>query len=144
MYASDITLFYLYTLKALAFIKLRQQHEGEAQEILALLRDTRPGRPFRRIGDHAIGTSIKRGIGMTVDSEITQQIAAKQAYRASRLRKNCPNDSQIGLFRKISIYKPPQFDDAEFRLVTDPYTQSQDLVGFWYNAGQTAYRSNQI
>ena len=38
MYASDITFFYLYTLKALAFIKLRRQHLEEAQQILAVLR----------------------------------------------------------------------------------------------------------
>lgn len=37
MYASDIALFYLYTLKALAFIKLRQQLEDDAQFILRLL-----------------------------------------------------------------------------------------------------------
>ncbi|MDD4915495.1 MAG: hypothetical protein PHW13_10740 [Methylococcales bacterium] len=38
MYASDITLFYLYTLKALAFIKLRRQQVEESQTILDLLR----------------------------------------------------------------------------------------------------------
>ena len=42
MYASEITLFYLYTLKALAFIKLRRQQEQEADVILALLRQLDP------------------------------------------------------------------------------------------------------
>ena len=42
MYASEITLFYLYTLKALAFIKLRRQQEQEAEAILALLRELDP------------------------------------------------------------------------------------------------------
>ncbi len=42
MYTSDITLFYLYTLKALAFIKLRRQQEEEAEAILALLRELDP------------------------------------------------------------------------------------------------------
>lgn len=37
LYASEITLFYLYTLKALAFIKLRRQQETEARQILAIL-----------------------------------------------------------------------------------------------------------
>jgi hypothetical protein len=37
MYASDISLFYLYSLKALAFIKLRQQQDGEARVILSLM-----------------------------------------------------------------------------------------------------------
>ncbi|WP_347987933.1 hypothetical protein [Methylomonas sp. AM2-LC] len=42
MYASETRLFYLYTLKALAFIKLRQQHTSEAQQILTLLREIDP------------------------------------------------------------------------------------------------------
>ena len=42
MYASEITLFYLYTLKALAFIKLRRQQEDEADFILSLLRNLDP------------------------------------------------------------------------------------------------------
>lgn len=37
MYASEVTLFYLYTLKALAFIKLRQQHPAEARVILSVM-----------------------------------------------------------------------------------------------------------
>ena len=38
MYASDITLFYLYSLKALAFIKLRQQHTTDARGILSVIK----------------------------------------------------------------------------------------------------------
>lgn len=38
MYISDISLFYLYSLKALAFIKLRQQQNTEAKGILAVLK----------------------------------------------------------------------------------------------------------
>jgi hypothetical protein len=30
----------------------------------------------------------------------------------------------------------PSFDAAVFSLVTDPYTQSEDLVGYWYDAGR--------
>ncbi len=37
LYASEVTLFYLYTLKALAFIKLRQDYASEAQQILTHL-----------------------------------------------------------------------------------------------------------
>ncbi|MGR8980069.1 MAG: hypothetical protein ACU84H_08275 [Gammaproteobacteria bacterium] len=37
MYAGEISLFYLYTLKALAFIKLRRGHDAEARVILALM-----------------------------------------------------------------------------------------------------------
>lgn len=42
LYANDITLFYLYTLKALAFIKLRQGHDIEARLVLAHLRQLDP------------------------------------------------------------------------------------------------------
>jgi hypothetical protein len=42
LYASETSLFYLYSLKALAFIKLRQGHEIEAQLILSHLRQLDP------------------------------------------------------------------------------------------------------
>lgn len=42
MYASEVSLFYLYTLKALAFIKLRRRHEDEAHLVLSLLRQLDP------------------------------------------------------------------------------------------------------
>ncbi|MDD2762284.1 MAG: hypothetical protein PHH11_18550 [Methylomonas sp.] len=37
MYAGDTALFYLYSLKALAFIKLRQEQAGTAREILSVM-----------------------------------------------------------------------------------------------------------
>lgn len=42
LYANDTGLYYLYTMKALAFVKLRQRQEAEAQVILALLQDLDP------------------------------------------------------------------------------------------------------
>ncbi|MDO9106674.1 MAG: hypothetical protein Q7U57_17145 [Methylovulum sp.] len=42
LYASEITLFYLYTLKALAFIKLRQACPLDAQSILAHIKQLDP------------------------------------------------------------------------------------------------------
>lgn len=42
LYANEIGLFYLYSLKALAFIKLRQEHLIEAQVILAQLKRLDP------------------------------------------------------------------------------------------------------
>lgn len=30
----------------------------------------------------------------------------------------------------------PHYDSAEFMLTIDPFTQSQDLVGYWYNAAR--------
>jgi tetratricopeptide (TPR) repeat protein len=42
MYASEAALFYLYTLKALAFIKLRLGQEAEARRILAAIAELDP------------------------------------------------------------------------------------------------------
>jgi len=42
LYANEITLFYLYTLKALAFIKLRQGDEASAQLVLSHLQQLDP------------------------------------------------------------------------------------------------------
>ena len=42
LYANEITLFYLYTLKALAFIKLRQGYSVEAKLVLSHLRQLDP------------------------------------------------------------------------------------------------------
>lgn len=42
LYANEITLFYLYTLKALAFIKLRQGHTINAQLVLSHLQQLDP------------------------------------------------------------------------------------------------------
>lgn len=42
LYAREVTLFYLYTLKALAFIKLRQGYASDAQEVLTHLQQLDP------------------------------------------------------------------------------------------------------
>ncbi|MDP2902305.1 MAG: hypothetical protein Q8N96_04260 [Methylovulum sp.] len=42
LYANEITLFYLYTLKALAFIKLRQGYDIDAQLVLSHLQQLDP------------------------------------------------------------------------------------------------------
>jgi hypothetical protein len=42
MYTGDNALFYMYTLKALAFIKLRLDENAEAENILAILRQLDP------------------------------------------------------------------------------------------------------
>jgi hypothetical protein len=42
MYANETALFYLYSLKALAFIKLRQEQETEARAILSLMQKLDP------------------------------------------------------------------------------------------------------
>lgn len=47
----------------------------------------------------------------------------------------------VDVIAKLGFSEPveidlPRFEAAEFTLVTDPFTQSQDLVGYWYNTGR--------
>lgn len=59
LYANDIGLYYLYTLKALAFVKLRQQQEAEVQVILTLLQDLDP--------EDRCGASVIRSLAEAVE-----------------------------------------------------------------------------
>jgi hypothetical protein len=59
LYATEIGLHYLYTLKALAFVKLRQQQDTEAQVILTLLQDLDP--------EDRCGASVIRSLAEAVE-----------------------------------------------------------------------------
>lgn len=59
LYASEASLFYLYTLKALAFIKLRQQQNAEARVILSLLETLDP--------EDRCGSSVIMSLSRAVD-----------------------------------------------------------------------------
>jgi len=59
LYVNEISLFYLYTLKALAFVKLRQQKDAEAQVILTLLQDLDP--------EDRCGASVIRSLAKAVE-----------------------------------------------------------------------------
>jgi hypothetical protein len=61
MYASEISLFYLYSLKALAFIKLRQQQDGEARVILLLMQILDP--------EDRCGGSVIMSLAAALDEE---------------------------------------------------------------------------
>lgn len=67
------------------------------------------------------------------ESEVTRQIAAKREYGEAVCDKIAKYIDKLG-FPDSTNLKPPVFEAAEFNLITDPYTQSRDLVGFWYNA----------
>lgn len=66
---------------------------------------------------------------------IAQHIAAKRDFGVTVCRRMAENIAKLG-FAPASQIGTPDFDAAEFSLVTDPFTQSQDLVGYWYNAGK--------
>lgn len=59
LYANEISLYYLYTLKALAFVKLRKQQDAEAQVILTLLQDLDP--------EDRCGASVIRSLAEAVE-----------------------------------------------------------------------------
>lgn len=61
MYASETSLFYLYTLKALAFIKLRQLQDAEARVILSLLQELDP--------EDRCGASVIMSLAEALDEE---------------------------------------------------------------------------
>jgi hypothetical protein len=69
---------------------------------------------------------------MTVSAEIAQQITEKTEYGQAICTNIAERIAKLG-FTDTNLVKPPQFSDAVFSLVTDPFTQTQDLVGFWYN-----------
>ncbi len=67
--------------------------------------------------------AAKRGFGLAVCLRIGEQIA------------------RLG-FGVDKAMVAPEYDQAQFNLITDPYTQSRDLVGFWY--GTAKQRVGQI
>ncbi|MCK9606541.1 MAG: hypothetical protein M0R33_08825 [Methylomonas sp.] len=66
---------------------------------------------------------------------LEQQIAAKRDFGTAVCRRIGENIAKLGFSTQTNI-NPPNFDAAEFSLVTDPFTQSQDLVGYWYKPGK--------
>jgi hypothetical protein len=62
MYASEIELFYLYSLKALAFIKLRQDQAPEARAILAIISRLDP--------EDRSGASVIMQLSAALDQEV--------------------------------------------------------------------------
>jgi hypothetical protein len=66
---------------------------------------------------------------------IRDHIEARRAFGEAVCRSIAEAIARLGfpLQTRIDL---PSFDAAEFTLVTDPYTQSEDLVGFWYDVGK--------
>ncbi|MGR8929841.1 MAG: hypothetical protein ACU836_04305 [Gammaproteobacteria bacterium] len=66
---------------------------------------------------------------------IDEQIAAKRAFGKAVCQRISENIAKLGFQLQTDITLP-KFEAAEFSLVVDPFTQSEDLVGYWYNAGK--------
>ena len=65
---------------------------------------------------------------------IEEHIEARRAFGKAVCQRIVESIAKLGFPLQTSI-SLPDFDVAEFSLVTDPFTQSQDLVGYWYNPG---------
>lgn len=66
---------------------------------------------------------------------IEAHIEARREFGKAVCQRISENIAKLGFQLQTDITLP-NYDAAEFSLVTDPYTQSQDLVGYWYNAGK--------
>lgn len=66
---------------------------------------------------------------------LEQHIAAKRDFGTAVCQRIGENIVKLGFSLQTNI-SLPNFDAAEFSLVTDPFTQSQDLVGYWYKPGK--------
>lgn len=68
-----------------------------------------------------------------MSADIRNHIETRRAFGHAVCRSIAENIARLGfpLQTRIDL---PSFDAAEFTLVIDPYTQSEDLVGFWYNS----------
>lgn len=70
-----------------------------------------------------------------MNAELQQQIETKRAFGHAVCRRISENIAKLGFPLQTDITLP-KYDAAEFSLVTDPYTQNQDLVGYWFNAAK--------
>jgi hypothetical protein len=66
---------------------------------------------------------------------IEQAIEAKRVFGKAVCQRIAENIVKLGFPLQTQL-NLPDFDAAQFSLITDPFTQSQDLVGYWYNAGK--------
>jgi hypothetical protein len=72
---------------------------------------------------------------MTANNDIAGHVEAKQAFGQAICESIAKSIARLGFPESLGL-KAPRFEDAVFSLVTDPYTQSQELNGFWYDANQ--------
>jgi hypothetical protein len=68
-----------------------------------------------------------------MNNSIEHQIEFKRDFGKAICRRISENIAKLGFSVQTNITLP-EFEAAEFNLVIDPFTQSQDLVGYWYNS----------
>jgi hypothetical protein len=70
-----------------------------------------------------------------MNEDLQRHIEAKRVFGHAVCRSIVETIAKLGFPLQASI-SLPNFDAAEFTLVTDPFTQSEDLVGHWYVGGK--------
>lgn len=70
-----------------------------------------------------------------MNDDLQRHIEAKRIFGKTVCRCIGETIAKLGFPPQVLI-PLPTFDAAEFRLVTDPFTQSEDLVGHWYGGGK--------
>lgn len=69
---------------------------------------------------------------MTVQTLIQHQLELRQLQ--GRLICQEMHNAMIKIgFQETEIESYPDFDEAEFSLVKDPYTANENLTGYWYD-----------
>lgn len=66
---------------------------------------------------------------------LEEHVAARREFGKAVCQRISENIAKLGFPLQTDLTLP-NYDAAEFSLVTDPFSQSQDLVGYWYNAGK--------
>jgi len=67
--------------------------------------------------------------------DLKEHIQGKRDFGKAVCQRITESIAKLGFPVQTKI-DPPNFDAAQFSLVVDPFSQSQDLVGYWYNAGK--------
>ncbi|WP_404361329.1 hypothetical protein [Methylotuvimicrobium sp. KM1] len=62
---------------------------------------------------------------------LTQKIEERREFGEAICRAIGESIRKLDLAENVGF---PVFDQAEFRLVTDPYSRHDDLVGYWFDA----------
>ncbi|QWF71129.1 hypothetical protein KEF85_01120 [Methylomonas paludis] len=68
-------------------------------------------------------------------SDVNMQIDEKRVYGQTVCGKIAECIAKLGFPLELKL-PSPEFDAAVFHLVVDPYTQSQDLTGYWYDTAK--------
>ncbi|MGZ4958657.1 MAG: hypothetical protein ACXV7J_05350 [Methylomonas sp.] len=68
-------------------------------------------------------------------NNIEQAVEARRAFGKAVCQRISENIAKLGFSVQTGITLP-DYDAAQFSFVTDPYTQSLDLVGYWYKPGK--------